>query len=207
MSHCAACCHVPCVRAAAAGSLTPACKAHAGSASLRAALTPLSLAQTVRHTALQTLAGLGLQTGEAKGDPARSPSSRACHIILLRHLSRSSERQERLSAALSSTGLSFSSVKQRHQEHSAAWEVRPSCRHQVTCQCCTQQERQEAQRLFETDPDALTADRTFEPGEGLVEAEGPAEDEEMAAVPEPTVRKGPTPEQITAIKVSDVPSG
>ncbi len=34
-----------------------------------------------------------------------------------------------------------------------------------------------------------------------MEAEGPAEDEEMAAVPEPTVRKGPTPEQITAIKV------
>ena len=64
------------------------------------------------------------------------------------------------------------------------------------------QEREEAQRLAETDPEALTADRTFEPGEGLVEAEGPAEDEEMAAVPEPTARKGPTPEQITAIKVS-----
>ena len=64
-----------------------------------------------------------------------------------------------------------------------------------------QQEREEAQQLFETDPDALTADRTFEPGEGLVEAETPAGDEEMAAVPEPTVRKGPTPEQITAIKV------
>ena len=65
----------------------------------------------------------------------------------------------------------------------------------------TSQEREEAQRLFEANPEALTADRTFEPGEGLVEAEGPAEDEEMAAVAEPTVRKGPTPEQITAIKV------
>ncbi len=65
----------------------------------------------------------------------------------------------------------------------------------------TQQEREEAQRLFDTNPEALTADRTFEPGEGLAEAEGPAEDEEMAAVPEPTTRKGPTPEQITAIKV------
>ena len=34
-----------------------------------------------------------------------------------------------------------------------------------------------------------------------MEAEGIAEDEDMEAVPEPTVRKGPTPEQITAIKV------
>ncbi|CAL5223462.1 g5981 [Coccomyxa viridis] len=65
-----------------------------------------------------------------------------------------------------------------------------------------QKEREEAQRLFDANPEALTADRTFEPGEGLVEAEGPAEDEEMAAVPEPTVRKGPTPEQITAIKAA-----
>lgn len=75
----------------------------------------------------------------------------------------------------------------------------------VSRACCLliQQERQEAQRLFETDSDALTAaERTFEPGEGMVEAEGaPAEDEEMEVVPEPTLRKGPTPEQITAIKV------
>lgn len=69
----------------------------------------------------------------------------------------------------------------------------------------TPQEKEDAQRLFETDPEALAADRTFEPGEGLVEAEGPAEDEEMVAAPEPTLRKGPTPEQITAIKVCTPP--
>ncbi len=40
----------------------------------------------------------------------------------------------------------------------------------------------------------------------MAEAEGaPAEDEEMEAEPEPTVRKGPTPEQITAIKVGVLP--
>ena len=64
-----------------------------------------------------------------------------------------------------------------------------------------QQEQEEAQRLFESHPDGLPAERTFEPGEGLAEAEGLPQDEEMEAVPEPTVRKGPTPEQITAIKV------
>ena len=65
----------------------------------------------------------------------------------------------------------------------------------------SQQEQEEAQRLFESHPDGLPAERTFEPGEGLAEAEGLPQDEDMEAVPEPTVRKGPTPEQITAIKV------
>ena len=69
-----------------------------------------------------------------------------------------------------------------------------------------QQEQEEAQRLFESHPDGLPAERTFEPGEGLAEAEGLPQDEDMEAVPEPTVRKGPTPEQITAIKVCCVVS-
>ena len=44
--------------------------ANGGCADKGAVLTPFSLAQTVRHTALQTLAGAGFQKGEAKGDPA-----------------------------------------------------------------------------------------------------------------------------------------
>ena len=57
-------------QAAAAGSLVLACKPHTKVANTGTALTPFSLAQTVRHTALQTLAGAGFQTGEAKGTPA-----------------------------------------------------------------------------------------------------------------------------------------
>ncbi|CAK0785273.1 hypothetical protein CVIRNUC_008479 [Coccomyxa viridis] len=65
-----------------------------------------------------------------------------------------------------------------------------------------QKEQEDAQWLFESHPDGLPAERTFEPGEGLAEAEGLPQDEDMEAVPEPTVRKGPTPEQITAIKAA-----
>ena len=63
------------------------------------------------------------------------------------------------------------------------------------------------------------AEKTFEPGEGLAEAEAPAPDQAAAAdtemeaapgteeaeaaapQPQPSVRKGPSPEEITAIKV------
>jgi hypothetical protein len=70
------------------------------------------------------------------------------------------------------------------------------------------QERQEAEQLFAAgDGLAAVADRTFEPGEGLPEAEpeeeaeAAAEAAEMDATPEPSARKGPTPAEITAIKV------
>jgi len=67
-----------------------------------------------------------------------------------------------------------------------------------------EQERQEAEQLFAGEPDLVAAERTFEPGEGLAEAEAPAEaDTEMEAAPaEPSIQKGPTPQQLTAIKVS-----
>ena len=45
------------------------------------ALTPFSLAQTVRHTALQTLAGAGLQKSEAEGAPTLS-GARGCCLLL-----------------------------------------------------------------------------------------------------------------------------
>jgi hypothetical protein len=64
------------------------------------------------------------------------------------------------------------------------------------------QERDEAARLFGADAAAAAnGEKTFEPGEGMVEAEPPAA--EPAAEPvveEPSVRKGPTQEQLTAIK-------
>jgi len=43
------------------------CKATTNSIGTGAALTLFSLAQTVRDTALRTVAGAGLQKGEAKG--------------------------------------------------------------------------------------------------------------------------------------------
>lgn len=69
------------------------------------------------------------------------------------------------------------------------------------------QEREEAEKLFgEGRADAAdTAERaaagkTFEPGEGLPEAQAePSEDQPMA---EAASGKGPTPEQITAIKAA-----
>ncbi len=77
---------------------------------------------------------------------------------------------------------------------------------------CPVQERDEAARLFGADAAAAAAngEKTFEPGEGMVEAEPPAA--EPAAEPvveEPSVRKGPTQEQLTAIKArpgGDCPS-
>lgn len=67
-----------------------------------------------------------------------------------------------------------------------------------------EQEREEAEKLFAAEPDLVTAERTFEPGEGLVEAEAPADkemEEAEAAPAEPSTQKGPTPQQLTAIKV------
>lgn len=53
---------------------------------------------------------------------------------------------------------------------------------------------------------AAEADGTFEPGEGLPEAEAAdtaaAQDAEMEAVPEPTGKAQLTPEQLTALKVA-----
>ncbi|KAK9919002.1 hypothetical protein WJX75_008625 [Coccomyxa subellipsoidea] len=67
-----------------------------------------------------------------------------------------------------------------------------------------QKERQEAEQLFAAEPDLVTADRTFEPGEGLAEADAPTSaDAEMEAAPaEPATQKGPTPQQLTAIKAA-----
>jgi hypothetical protein len=70
------------------------------------------------------------------------------------------------------------------------------------------QEREEAARLFaEGAPEAAAAaEKTFEPGEGLAEAEAPedvAMEAAAAAEPEqapPSTRKGPSPEEMTAIK-------
>ncbi len=69
---------------------------------------------------------------------------------------------------------------------------------------CPEQERQEAENLFAAEPDLVTANRTFEPGEGLAEAEAPGQaDADMEAAPaEPAAQKGPTPQQLTAIKAS-----
>ncbi len=56
--------------------------------------------------------------------------------------------------------------------------------------------------MFAAEPDLVTAERTFEPGEGLAEAEAPADKEMEEAPPaEPSIQKGPTPQQLTAIKV------
>ncbi|BDA46864.1 U2 small nuclear ribonucleoprotein A' [Coccomyxa sp. Obi] len=66
-----------------------------------------------------------------------------------------------------------------------------------------QKEREEAEKLFAAEPDLVTAERTFEPGEGLAEAEAPADKEmEEAAPAEPSTQKGPTPQQLTAIKAA-----
>lgn len=71
------------------------------------------------------------------------------------------------------------------------------------------QERQEAERVFgegraeEADTverAAVAEDKTFEPGEGMIEAEGIREEEAAAAAP--AAQKGPTSEQITAIKAA-----
>ena len=67
------------------------------------------------------------------------------------------------------------------------------------------QEREEAARLFggaDAAAPAANGERTFEPGEGMAEAEAPADAPEPApeVVEQPSVRKGPTPEQLTAIK-------
>ena len=67
------------------------------------------------------------------------------------------------------------------------------------------QEREEAARLFggaDAAAPAANGERTFEPGEGMAEAEAPANAPEPApeVVEQPSVRKGPTPEQLTAIK-------
>ena len=54
--------------------------------------------------------------------------------------------------------------------------------------------------MFGADVPAAQGPKTFEPGEGMVEVE-PAEAQPVQeAVPAP-VRKGPTPAQLTAIKV------
>ena len=73
------------------------------------------------------------------------------------------------------------------------------------------QEREEAARLFggaDAAAPAATGERTFEPGEGMAEAEAPADAPEPApeAVEQPSVRKGPTPEQLTAIKARLIPN-
>ncbi|KAK9835984.1 hypothetical protein WJX81_003873 [Elliptochloris bilobata] len=71
-----------------------------------------------------------------------------------------------------------------------------------------QKERDEAARLFGGAAAAAAAEngeRTFEPGEGMAEVEAPAADAVEPApepVEQPTVRKGPTPEQLTAIKAA-----
>jgi len=68
---------------------------------------------------------------------------------------------------------------------------------------CSAQERDEAARLFGADAAAAAAngEKTFEPGEGMAEAEPPeAEPAAEPVVEEPSARKGPTQEQLTAIK-------
>ena len=75
------------------------------------------------------------------------------------------------------------------------------CSADVAC-FTREQEREEAEKLFAAEPDLVTAERTFEPGEGLAEAEAPADKEMEEAPPaEPSTQKGPTPQQLTAIKV------
>ena len=81
----------------------------------------------------------------------------------------------------------------------------------ANCNCQRQlhllemQERDEAARRFggaDAAAPAANGERTFEPGEGMAEAEAPDDAAEPApeAVEQPSVRKGPTPEQLTAIK-------
>lgn len=74
------------------------------------------------------------------------------------------------------------------------------------------QERDEAERIFgegradaadSAEAAAAAADKTFEPGEGLAEAEGVAAGEaQMAEAAAVTSSKGPSAEQVTAIKAA-----
>ena len=66
--------------------------------------------------------------------------------------------------------------------------------HSLTCLLATLQEREEAARVFGAGAEAPAA--TFEPDEELAQAE-----EAVAVVPAPAPTKGPTAEQLTAIKV------
>ena len=68
------------------------------------------------------------------------------------------------------------------------------------------QERDEAARLFGAAAAAAAeanGEKTFEPGEGMAEVEAPSADTAKPAaeaMEEPSVQKGPTQEQLTAIK-------
>ena len=73
-------------------------------------------------------------------------------------------------------------------------EVSPRRLQQTLCM----QDREEAERMFGGEG---AAEKTFEPGEGLPEVEAVPADEEMEDVAVEN-NKGPTPEQITAIKAA-----
>ena len=209
---------------------------------LCAALTPFSLAQTVRHPALQAVAGAGLPEGEAEGKRALFvPLSEcysifcaphqslcaikvlaSCHLLHPHALAKCVSMIWRPHRALDSERSCPLDVQDRRLAHAwdshsvcdvwlrARWfptgltrrmiEEHMGCKPRPFPGCCNRSRRRRSGCLSHT----RTACRPRGPSSlerDWREAEGLPQDEEMEAVPEPTVRKGPTPEQITAIKV------